>query len=98
MHRDPWAPRRVACIALEAILAAGRGEVTWKLERLLDRINREVAIHERLSFIAVAKDRWTVEDGSLTPSMKLKRSVIEARYAPALPRWYAAGRKVVWED
>ena len=43
--------------------------------------------------MAVAKDRWTIEDGSLTPSMKLERFVIEARYSPALERWYggAAG-------
>jgi len=46
----------------------------------------------------VAGDRWTIEDGSLTPSLKLKRSVIEARYAPALPRWYASGQAVIWED
>jgi len=47
--------------------------------------------------VAVAKDRWTIEDGSLTPSMKLKRFVIEARYSPALERWYG-GQRVIWEE
>jgi long-chain acyl-CoA synthetase len=77
---------------------AVQGEVTRDLERALERINREVSIYERLSFIAVAREPWTIEDGSLTPSMKLRRSAIEARYAPALSRWYASGRKVVWEE
>lgn len=77
---------------------AVRAEVTGRLEGLLESVNREVATYERLTFIAVAKDRWSIEDGSLTPSMKLKRSVIEARYAPAIERWYASGRKVIWQD
>ena len=76
---------------------AVRAEVTRTLEGLLERVNGEVATYERLAFIAVTRDRWTVEDGSLTPSMKLKRSVIEARYAPALEPWYASGRKVIWQ-
>jgi long-chain acyl-CoA synthetase len=75
-----------------------RTEVMGALERLLEEVNRELPAYERLAFIAVAGDRWTIEDGSLTPSLKLKRSVIEARYAPALPRWYAGGQAVIWED
>jgi long-chain acyl-CoA synthetase len=75
-----------------------RAQVTSELGRLLEQVNRELPAYERLAFIAVAPDRWTIEDGSLTPSLKLKRSVIEARYAPALERWYGAGQGVVWGD
>ncbi len=77
--------------------ASVRQEVTAALRGLLDAVNRELPAYERLAFIAVAGDRWSIEDGSLTPSLKLKRSVIEARYAPALPRWYASGQSVIWE-
>jgi long-subunit acyl-CoA synthetase (AMP-forming) len=71
--------------------------VTGALGRLLDEVNREVPAYERLAFLVVARDRWTVEDGFLTPSLKLKRSVIEGRYAPALAGWYASGQPVIWE-
>jgi long-chain acyl-CoA synthetase len=77
---------------------AVRAEVTGSLGRLLEAVNREVPAYERLAFLLVARDRWSIEDGSLTPSMKLKRSVIEARYAPGLQRWYASGQGVIWED
>jgi long-chain acyl-CoA synthetase len=75
-----------------------RAEVTESLGRLLETVNREVSSYERLAFLVVAKDRWTIEDGSLTPSLKLKRSVIEARYAPRLTGWYAVGQGVIWES
>jgi long-chain acyl-CoA synthetase len=78
--------------------AAVRAQVTSELARLLEQVNREVPAYERLAFIAVAPDRWSIEDGSLTPTLKLKRSVIEARYAPSLPRWYASGQGVIWGD
>ena len=70
---------------------------TQALEALLDRVNGQVPAYERLAFLAVAKDRWTVEDGFLTPTLKIKRAVIEKRYAPALERWYASGQRVIWE-
>ncbi len=75
-----------------------RAEVTRSLEALLEQVNRKIPPYERLAFIAVARDLWTVEGGWLTPSMKIKRSVIEERYAPELERWYAAGAKVLWQE
>ncbi len=74
-----------------------RTDVTAALERLRESVNRELPAYERLAFLVVAKDRWSIEDGSLTPSLKLRRSVIEARYAPQVPGWYAGGQGVIWE-
>jgi long-chain acyl-CoA synthetase len=76
---------------------AVRAAITAELEALLGRVNARLSTFERLAFLAVAKDRWTVEDGCLTPTLKLKRAAIERRYAPALDGWYASGRKVIWE-
>lgn len=76
---------------------AVRSATTQALEGLLERINGQVSTYERLAFIAVAKERWTVEGGLLTPSLKVKRSVVEEHYAPALDPWYASGQKVIWE-
>ena len=77
---------------------AVRAEVTRSLEALLEQVNGKVPAYERLAFLAVASDRWTVEGGWLTPSMKIKRSVIEQRYATELERWYTAGAKVLWQQ
>ena len=75
-----------------------RPPITARLEEVLDRVNAQLSAYERLAFLAVAKDRWTIDDGSLTPTLKIRRAAIEKRYAPALDRWYASGRKVVWEE
>jgi long-subunit acyl-CoA synthetase (AMP-forming) len=74
-----------------------RAQVTAELEALLRRVNEEVASYERLEFIAIAKDPWLIENGFLTPTMKIKRRVLEEVYGRHLDAWYAAKEPVVWE-
>lgn len=72
--------------------------ITGELEALLQEVNQKVEHHEELGFLAIAKDRWTIEDSFLTPTMKIKRASIEDAYNPKLDDWYEAGKKVIWED
>ncbi|MEM9256892.1 MAG: AMP-binding protein [Pseudomonadota bacterium] len=70
--------------------------LTPKLESLLDRVNRAVEDYEGLQFIAVVSEVWGIDNNFLTPTLKIKRDVIEAAYAPSLDEWYNSGRKIVW--
>lgn len=75
-----------------------RAELTAELERLLEEINGEVMGYERLAFVAVAREPWTVEGGQLTPTMKIRRAAIEKQYEPLLERWYSSRQKVIWQE
>ena len=77
--------------------AIARSEVEAELEAALDRTNAALDPHERLQLAVLVKEPWTVENGSLTPTMKIKRSVIENRYAPHVDGWFESGRRIVWE-
>ena len=76
--------------------AAVRAQVQQALERLLDEVNREVADYEQLRMIVVTREPWAIENGFLTPTMKVRRSRIEAAVEPHVERWYAGGQKVQW--
>jgi long-subunit acyl-CoA synthetase (AMP-forming) len=82
----------------KAATSEGREEIGRELGELLDRVNEHLPVYERVAFLVATKDRWTVENGYLTPTMKIKRSVIEKSYEPLLDDWYGSGRKVVWQD
>ncbi len=69
-----------------------------ELEALLQDINQEVEAFERLQFLAVTNDPWLIENGFLTPTMKIKRSKLEDTYGPKANGWYEAGQRVVWVD
>lgn len=76
--------------------AAVRAGVEAELVDLLDSVNHDLASHERLCMLVVAREPWTVENGQLTPTMKIKRSRIEASVAAQVDGWYAAQGAVLW--
>lgn len=77
---------------------AFREEMTPKLEALLERVNSQVEGYEQLQFLAVVSDEWQTANNFLTPTLKIKRDVIESTYDPYLDDWYAAKKKVLWQD
>ena len=75
---------------------AVRAQVEQALGALLKQVNAQVADYERLQMIVIAREPWTIENGRLTPTMKIKRNRIEEGSAPDIEAWYAANKTVVW--
>jgi long-subunit acyl-CoA synthetase (AMP-forming) len=73
-----------------------RSQVQQQLEQLRQDVNRELAPYERLAMIVVAHEPWSVEDGLLTPTMKIRRASIEQAVAGHVDSWYSAGQTVQW--
>jgi long-chain acyl-CoA synthetase len=56
---------------------------------IVGEANAGLANFETLKRFQVVADEWTQESGELTPSMKLKRRAINARYAEVIVVLYA---------
>jgi long-chain acyl-CoA synthetase len=41
---------------------------------------------------------WTVDNGFITPTFKVKRNRIEKAYGALFERWVGAHRRVVWHQ
>ncbi len=67
------------------------------LEKTLNRVNGELEHHEKMQKLVVVKEEWTVENGVLTPSLKIKRGEIDKKYSSRYEEWYEGGKGVVWE-
>lgn len=63
----------------------------------LEQVNAGLDPHERLAFAILVAEPWGVVNGMLTPTLKLKRNVIEAHYSDHLDKWYQQGKAVIWE-
>lgn len=73
-----------------------RAEIEQELGNWLRQVNSELSGYEQLQMFVIASEPWTIENGMLTPTMKIKRSKIEAAVAKQLDGWYAAKGPVVW--
>ena len=94
-------PRPFALVMLspqgQGAAADGRDAVKRELHQLMDATNATLEEHERLSCLIVVREAWSIENGLLTPTLKIRRSVIEARYMPLAEAWQQGGQAVLWE-
>jgi long-subunit acyl-CoA synthetase (AMP-forming) len=75
-----------------------RASLHASLEKLLEEVNAALDKHERLHRLVVVKDNWAVDNGFLTPTLKIKRNVIEDRYGERFEEWSARSEAVLWQD
>jgi long-chain acyl-CoA synthetase len=78
--------------------ADARKEFTGELEDHLKLVNETLDPHERLDFVVVVPEQWTVESGFVTPTLKIKRNVVEKHYGDHFENWAKARSKVVWHS
>ncbi len=75
--------------------ADAREALRAELHDVLENVNATLEDHEKLAFVVVVNDTWSADNGFLTPTMKIKRGVIEERYLPMAPAWAALGQPVI---
>jgi long-chain acyl-CoA synthetase len=59
------------------------------IEAAITEVNRTVSRAEAIKTFRIAPDDWTVENGQLTPSLKVKRAAVLARHDEDIERIYA---------
>jgi long-chain acyl-CoA synthetase len=66
------------------------------LQSILE-INPTLEKHEKIEKAVVMKEDWTLENGLMTATMKLKRSQVEKIHMPMYRSWFNAEEKVLFE-
>ena len=63
-------------------------KVVAEYKRIVDAVNKTLSHHETIKRVAVVAEEWAIETGELTPSMKMKRRVIEKKYEREIADFY----------
>ncbi|MDM0117690.1 AMP-binding protein [Variovorax sp. J22R133] len=74
-----------------------REALVAELDQLRQVVNDELEDHEKLDYLVAVDEPWSVDNGFLTPSFKIRRSVIEDRYLALAQAWAGSGRSVIIE-
>jgi len=82
-------PVAVVVITAEAQNSTEGDELITSLEKTLQQTNDRLEAHERVSHIIIASDDWTVENRLLTPTLKIKRNLLERKYLEVIARPYS---------
>ena len=78
--------------------AQTRAALLADLETLLDGVNAGSEPHEKLSYMVLVEDIWSVDNGFLTPTLKIRRNVIEDRYLARASSWSVLGKTLIVDE
>jgi long-chain acyl-CoA synthetase len=63
-------------------------------EGIVSDLNQTLARFEKLKKVLIVPDEFSAEDGTLTPSMKMRRRIIEERYRAQIEELYSSAEAV----
>jgi long-chain acyl-CoA synthetase len=69
-----------------------------ELTKHLDDVNARLDPHEQLDTLVLIKTPWTVDNGFITPTFKVKRNRVEEVYAGKFDAWVGKRAKVQFGD
>ncbi len=86
---EDWARTNDVAFSSRAELVANP-KVQALYEGIVEEINQNLARFEKLKRVLLVTDEFSADNGALTPTMKLRRRVIEERYRRQIDELYAA--------
>jgi long-chain acyl-CoA synthetase len=85
---EDWARTNGVAFSSRAELVADP-KVQALYEQIIDGTNQNLARFEKLKRVLLVADEFTADNGALTPTLKLRRRVIEDRYREKIDELYA---------
>ena len=84
------------CILASGILPDAT-TLSDRLAAIRQQVNRQIELHEQLVKLVVVKQEWTVANGLITPTLKIRRNSIDDHYGKQYEQWLRAAGEIVWE-
>lgn len=75
------------CILSEAAQKEIKEKIIDSLNGFIKEVNAQLEHYAQLAKVVILKEEWTVENGCLTPTLKIKRNNIEKDYSHFFTEW-----------
>lgn len=91
-------PQPIALIVpSEAGLKKSKEALNQSIWETISEINPKLEAYEKVAKAVIMKEVWSVDNGLLTPTLKVKRNRVESIHLPMYPEWFKHQEKVVYE-
>jgi long-subunit acyl-CoA synthetase (AMP-forming) len=86
----------IALVVLNETTKTNNAEIEYSLEKTILVVNEKLESHQKLAYIIICKEVWSIENELLTPTMKIKRNLIEEKYNELVTKELSG--YVIWEN
>ena len=90
-------PIALVCLSENAIGCSNQ-EIQDSLHTTLEEVNLEIDAHSKVSAMIIFKNTWTEDSGFFTPTLKIKRHVVDAAFKDHYANWEATDSTVIWTE
>lgn len=91
-------PQPIALIIpSEAGRSKSKEEFDDSIWNTISALNPSLEPYEKVAKGVVMQEDWTVDNGLMTPTLKVKRNRIEAIHMPMYPEWFEKEENIVYE-
>jgi long-chain acyl-CoA synthetase len=90
---EDWARANDVAFSSRSELIA-HAKVQALYQEIVEQVNQNLARFEKLKRVLLVADEFTADNGALTPTMKLRRRIIEERYRAQIDNLYAQAESV----
>jgi long-chain acyl-CoA synthetase len=80
-----------------AAKSKSKTELASSLENSINELNLHLEKHEIIEKIIVMKEDWSVDNGLLTPTLKVKRNQVEKIHRGLYKSWFENEERVIFE-
>ncbi len=88
-------------MALITLSSTGRENlqqtVSAEIQKTIEAANKTLEKYEHIRVAVILQETWSIENGLMTPSLKIKRNAVEKRYQARYIEWFKRDEAVVWE-
>lgn len=85
----------VICILSPQGRAENASNLRIELSEHLQKVNDHLEPHEKLSKMVLLKEEWTIDNGILTPTLKIKRKSVDQQYQDQYANWQSQAESVI---
>lgn len=86
------------CILSENAKSRERDQLSEELNSFLNTLNSTLEHHEKIAKLILLSEEWTIENAVLTPTLKIKRNVIDSKYQDNYADWSLANGTILFCD
>lgn len=88
----------IALISLNTQHTAKESDIESALLETLEHVNSLSDKHEQINQLVVFKQAWSEDSGFFTPTMKIKRHIVDATYKESYFKWEEMKQTIIWID